>query len=206
MKKIIFSLLIIFTFSKAQFFISENNSIFSDIKAHNIGDVLTVYVMENANASRETEMDNTHRSDAGTSSGITGSLTGFLPVFGASAAITSQQKGSEGTKQNDRLNGKISAIIVGATENGLYEIEGKRIIEVNGEKNIMEVTGMVRSRDIEENNIVYSYKIANASIKYSKGNKKGEMATSRPGKGKRILIWTISGLMTATAFFLSGAS
>ncbi|MCK5684165.1 flagellar basal body L-ring protein FlgH [bacterium] len=205
MKKIIFILIVFYDLAAAQFFITENRSLFSDIKAHTIGDVVTVYIMENANATRETKMNNDSRTDAGTSSGITGSLTGFLPVFGASAALSAAQTGSEGTRQNDRLSGKISAVIIGKTENGLYEIDGKRIMEINGEKNIMEISGLVRSRDIEENNIIYSYKIANASIRYSKGDKMDEITASRPGRFNRIATWSMGGLLTILAFVASGA-
>ncbi len=189
----------------AQFFIGENTSIFSDVKAHGIGDVLTVYVMESANATRESQMDNSSKTDAGASSGISGNLTGFLPVFGASTNIASSQAGSEGTKQNDKLTGKISAVITGVRENGLFEIEGQRLLEVNGEKNIMRITGLVRSRDIEDDNVVYSYKIANASIQYSKGDENNQIEKHRPGFAKRITAWSIIGVSVLLGIFTTGA-
>lgn len=204
-KYILFALLLYGGSCFSQFFVNENNSMFSDIKAHRVGDVLTVYIMESANASRESDQSNSDRTDVGSSAGVTGNLTGFLPVFGSSAAVTSSQSGSEGTRQNDRLTGKISAVITGTTENGLYEIEGQRLLEVNGEKNIMQISGLVRSRDIEENNVVYSYKIANASIVYSKGDEDGNVEKKRPGRVRRIIAWTVSGLLITYGIIGTGA-
>jgi flagellar L-ring protein precursor FlgH len=44
------------------------------------------------------------------------------------------------------------------------------MLEVNGEKNLMKVKGLVRPKDILTDNTVYSYNIANAEIAYKQGN------------------------------------
>ena len=135
---------------------------------------------------------------------ITGSLTGFLPVFGANAGLGNSQSGSKGTKQNDRLTGKISAVIINKLDNGLLEIEGERIVEVNGEKNVMTVSGLVRSKDILDENIIYSYKIANAQIVYKRD---GDSRTDKlkPGTIQKVSSWVLGGLMVTMAIFGSGA-
>ncbi|MCK4689668.1 MAG: flagellar basal body L-ring protein FlgH, partial [Candidatus Marinimicrobia bacterium] len=66
-----------------QFFYSENQSIYSDIKAHNVGDIITVLIVESANASRESKINSSSGSNVATEGAIKGNLTKFLPIFGA---------------------------------------------------------------------------------------------------------------------------
>ena len=205
-KFIKFSLLILIVqpFLYGQFFDLGANSLFSDIKAHSIGDVLTVYIMESANASQQSKKDESQKTENSASGTITGSLTGFLPVFGANAGLGNSHSGSKETKQNDRLTGKISAVIIDKLDNGLLEIEGERLVEVNGERNMMTINGLVRSRDIEDNNIVYSYKIANAKIVYKK-SEDSRLDKLKPGTIQKVSTWVLSGIMITMAIFGSGA-
>lgn len=144
-------------------------SIYADVKAHKIGDLITVLIVETSDASRESKVNSSSKADMALDGGVTGSLTSFLPLFGASSKMESSVDGAEGTEQKDRLTGKISATIVDETENGVFHIQGKRIISVNGEKNTIEIDGYVRDRDITTDNTVYSYNVANANIVYRKG-------------------------------------
>lgn len=156
---------------KAQVFDAANLSIYSDVKAHSVGDVVTVLIVETANASRESKKNSSSNSDVSAGGSVTGdlgTLMGFLPLFGASGSISNSYDGSDGTEQKDRLTGKISATIIEKNENGMLKISGKRIIEVNGERNIMVIEGVVRSRDIMTDNTIYSYNIADAKIIYKK--------------------------------------
>ncbi len=144
-------------------------SLYADVKAHLVGDIITVLIVETSNASRESKVNSSSKSDMAIDGGVTGSLTSFLPLFGAASNIENSQGGTEGTEQKDRLTGKISATITEETENGMFRIQGERIVSVNGEKNTIEIDGLVRDRDITAENTVYSYNVANANIVYRKG-------------------------------------
>jgi flagellar L-ring protein precursor FlgH len=61
------------------------------------------------------------------------------------------------------------------------------VVEVNEEKGIIKISGMIRPLDIQQNNIVYSSSIADAQITYSG---KGVANTAqRPGILARIMNW-----------------
>lgn len=142
---------------------------YTDVKAHKVGDLITVLIVETSNASRESKINSSSKADMALNGAVTGSLTSFLPLFGASSSMSNSMDGSEGTEQKDRLTGKISATIVEETESGVFHIKGKRIISVNGEKNTIEIDGYIRDRDISTDNTIYSYNVANANIIYRKG-------------------------------------
>lgn len=190
MKKILYIGIILITISHldAQT-LGNRQSLFSDIKAHNTGDVITVLVVEHANASRESKVESSSNSDFSASGSAKGNLTDFLPLFGASSKIDNNYDGEEGTEQSEKLTGKISATIVEEPGDGLFRIKGERVLEVNGEQNVMKLEGLVRGRDIHTDNTVYSYNVANAKIVYRKGGLSNKFF--KPGTFQKILTWSL---------------
>lgn len=164
MKKLILFILIIMTAVSAQ----TPGSLYSDIKAKGVGDVVSIIIVESANATRETSNNNSSQSDLSAGGSVSGSLTSLVPDFGLNSSIANSYDGSEGSAQKERLSGRITVRIVEQTDTGLFKLEGQRSVEVNGEENVMELVGYVRPRDIQANNTVFSYNVADAHITYKK--------------------------------------
>lgn len=179
-----------------------SRSLFTDVKAHQVGDVLLVLIMETANASRESKISSSTKSDVALNGSISGTLTDFLPMFGANAAVDNSHNGMEGTEQKERLTGKITATIVERSPNGILYIEGERVVEVNGEKNLMQLSGRVRPKDIRADNSVYSYNVADAQITYRKTGLMNKI--SKPGKIHQLGTWLLgAGLLAAAVIGVS---
>ena len=173
-------------------------SIYSDIKAHNVGDLITVHIIESSNASRESKVNSSSSTDMSMDGSVAGTLTDYLPLFGAASKISNILDGSEGTEQKDQLTGRISVTIMEETENGMFFIKGKRILEVNGEMNTIQLEGYVRERDISTDNTVFSYNIANAEIIYSKGGTLENVVN--PRKVQKWLTWGVGLGLVGLAF------
>ena len=173
-------------------------SIYSDIKAHNIGDLITVHIIESSNASRESKVNSSSSTDMSMDGSVAGTLTDYLPLFGAASKISNILDGSEGTEQKDQLTGRISVTIMEETENGMFFIKGKRILEVNGEMNTIQLEGYIRERDISTDNTVFSYNIANAEIIYSKGGTLENVVN--PRKVQKWLTWGVGLGLVGLAF------
>ena len=173
-------------------------SIYSDIKAHNVGDLITVHIIESSNASRESKVNSSSSTDMSMDGSVAGTLTDYLPLFGAASKISNILDGSEGTEQKDQLTGRISVTIMEETENGMFFIKGKRILEVNGEMNTIQLEGYIRERDISTNNTVFSYNIANAEIIYSKGGTLENVVN--PRKVQKWLTWGVGLGLVGLAF------
>lgn len=176
----------------------STTSIYSDIKAHRVGDLITVHIIESSNALRESKVNSSSATDMSMDGSVAGSLTDYLPLFGASSKISNTSDGSEGTEQKDQLTGRISATIIEENENGMFYIEGKRILEVNGEMNTIKLDGFIRERDISTNNTVFSYNIANANIIYSKGGTLENIVN--PNRVQKWLTWGVGLGLLGLAF------
>lgn len=199
-KNFIIGILIFVSFNilQAQVFEGVRNSMFADIKAHSVGDVITVLVIEQTKSEQNSRTENSNKSSMSANASTSGNITDFLPLFSTNTAINNQYDGREGTEQNEKLVGKITATIVDRTESGALKIEGRRMLEVNGEKNLMEVKGMVRPKDIMTDNTVFSYNIANAEIAYKKGSLNKRFI--KPGTVQRLLTLGIGAGLLALAY------
>ncbi|WP_300731678.1 flagellar basal body L-ring protein FlgH [uncultured Helicobacter sp.] len=80
---------------------------------------------------------------------------------------TSNFQGGGSQNRSESLNATITARIVKVLDNNTYFIHGRREVLVDGEKQILEVSGVVRSFDINKDNVVQSKHIANAKIAYT---------------------------------------
>ena len=154
MKKISISILTLFTLGFGQNSLYTSKSMFTDIKAHDIGDVITVLIAEMSNASRASSANMSASSGIGADGSISGNLSSFIPLFGMSTNISEDHNDDDGTTQTEMVTGKITATIMEKDPNGLLKIEGSRKVNVNGETNIMEISGFVRDRDITSQNTV----------------------------------------------------
>ncbi|MDZ7373225.1 MAG: flagellar basal body L-ring protein FlgH [candidate division KSB1 bacterium] len=162
-------------------------SLFSDYKAFRVGDVVTIYIVEFASGTNETKTGTGKETEISLeSSGGTGALK-FLPMFGAGANARSKFDGKGSTSTTGVLRAKISARVVQVLDNGNLVIEGSREVQVNNEKQVTILSGVVRPEDITADNVVYSYNIADAKITYrGKGVVSGG---SNPSLITRILNW-----------------
>ena len=183
-------------FSQNSLFASK--SLFNDIKGHDVGDVITVLIAEMSNASRESSAKLSTNSQIGADGSVTGNLSSFIPLFGMSTNLAESHDDDEGTSQTELVTGKITATITEKNANGLLKIEGSRKVNVNGETNIMEISGFVRDRDITSQNTVYSYYIANADISYKKTGLENKVG--RTGWVRRTLLIGLSFYLLNTQF------
>ncbi|KAA3617594.1 MAG: hypothetical protein D8M58_01455 [Calditrichaeota bacterium] len=164
MKKTILAVLVLLSIN-----ILSAQSLYSDLKAHEVGDILSVVIVESANASRESSSNSNSNSDMKMDASANGNIASFLPIFGGGSSLSSSYDGGDGTEQKEKLTGRITVRITEKTTGGMYKIQGERTLNVNGEENLMELQGFVRPRDISTNNSVFSYNVADAQITYKKG-------------------------------------
>jgi flagellar L-ring protein precursor FlgH len=75
-------------------------------------------------------------------------------------------QGSGTQQRNETFQTTISARIVKVLKNGNYFIMGTREIYVDGQKQIIEISGVIRPQDIASDNTIDSKYIADAKIAY----------------------------------------
>lgn len=166
---------------------ASNVSLFSDIKSSHVGKGVTVLVMEYAQASNVAKTENKKKSNHNVKVSAGNGLFSFMPDMSLGGDLQNDFRGDAKTSKRGMLKAKIAARIIGKNEAGDYIIEGRRVIEINNEKETYVLSGSVRPEDIMADNTVYSYNIYDAHIVYSG---KGEVSRGqRAGILTRLLQW-----------------
>jgi flagellar L-ring protein precursor FlgH len=157
---------------------SGSVSMLSDKRAHSVGDILTIIVQENNTASKD------NSTKTAKSSGVDASISTFLYSPAASGLLTKKGQlpalklngkqdftGGGQINNSERLTARIAVNVVDVLPNGNLVIEGTKQISFSGETQDAVLRGVVRNEDVLSNNSVYSYNIADATIRYvSKGS------------------------------------
>lgn len=183
---------------------AQQRSLYSDIKAHRVGDVITIILTENISGSSNSDANTASNSSGSASSGVSSNFVPFKPVFGADVNVDYNSDERVSANQQQLLRGTISVRIEEVEENGDLFVSGTRSTEINGELHKMTVNGYVRPSDINDANQVLSYRIANADISYLK---KGGIRETRNklGIGRKI-VWGAVGVLTGVAIFMFGGN
>lgn len=146
----------------------------AEAKAYRVGDVLTVVVQEAASASAAAD------SSAQRRSGLAAQLsTHRNGPYSANVSATTDSDGGGRTQRSGRLLATLSVKVTGLTASGDLMVEGQQLLLLNGERQLISLSGVVRPRDVGENNVVSSSRLADARIEF---DGEGFIADkSRPG-------------------------
>ncbi|QSX36090.1 flagellar basal body L-ring protein FlgH [Shewanella sedimentimangrovi] len=144
-------------------------SLYSDIRAHRVGDIITVVLTESTQAKKSANNEIKKSSDISVNplyaGGKNATINGIPLDFGASdSADTSREAGAD---QSNSLKGNISANVMQVLNNGNLVIRGEKWITINNGDEFIRVTGIVRAQDIRPDNTIDSTRVANARIQYS---------------------------------------
>lgn len=132
----------------------------SDRRAYRVGDILTVLVVENSSASATSGTS----TDKGNDTGIRFLSPNSQKNY--SLGINESFDGGGRIARTGRLLAQISVAVTAIDNTGDLKIKGEQLIEINGEKQSINLEGRVRPRDIDEQNTVLSNRIAEAKLTY----------------------------------------
>ncbi len=156
-------------------------SMYADIRAHSVGDIVTVIVTESQKTSnkndnsREKEMTVGGTID-GTNTPAPGNrdddhfwhrLARKIPLFGAEIKGKSELERKNNTKNESLLSLAISAQVVNVMPNGNLVVHGRKSLIVSNDRIILQVSGIIRPYDITKDNTVRSSQLADAHISYT---------------------------------------
>ena len=165
----------------------QSQSLFTDIKANQVGDVLTVIISEQSRASNQVQTKTEKSSSHDVTGGPGIGTLDFLPLFGVKGETKSSHDGKGQNIRNGSLKARMSVTVVAIKDNGDLVVEGTRTVTVSGDKETISLSGVVRQRDVLPGNTIESYLIADAEISYT--GKGAASAGSRPGFITRFFNW-----------------
>jgi flagellar L-ring protein FlgH len=154
-----------------------SRSMVADKRGAEIGDILTVVVQESTTTSKDNSTKTSKQ--ASMDAAITSFLyspggSGLLTKGGQMPALKYNSKndfsGGGTINNNERIIGNIAVRVVDKLPNRNLVIEGSRETAFSGEQQTIVLRGVVRPEDVAANNTLYSYNIADATIRFvSKG-------------------------------------
>ena len=185
--------------------------LFFDEKASNVGDLVTVLIIEQTEAEGDarTETDSDRQTAVGLSSQVgfqklvASPIQGLLSVFGFNPDGTGVDQGEtlnvvqssmqneftgEGmTSRSGSFTGIITCRVVGVLPNGILHIRGRRSVVVNHEAQYISLEGLVRREDLTIENSVLSNSVAEMRLSYDGMGVLDDK--QRPGFMSRVLDW-----------------
>jgi flagellar L-ring protein precursor FlgH len=171
------------------------DTLFTYRRAARVGDLITVVIAEESNASRDanTSLSRSSSMDAGVGAlfGLMKALKRAHPSLDPSKLLSAMTKNDfEGkglTQRSGKLKATVTSRIKKVLPNGDFFIEGHKVVMVNDEESHIYVSGVVRPSDVQADNSVRSERVADMQVEYTG---RGPVADKqRPGWFSRILDW-----------------
>jgi flagellar L-ring protein precursor FlgH len=146
------------------------NSLYSDVTARQIGDIITVVLSENTAATKSANTT-TSRETTADLQPITGLAGNAINIGGESIQLgldsSNDFSGDAAANQTNSLQGAISVTVVDVLPNNNLVVRGEKWMTLNHGDEYIRLTGIVRPLDINPDNQIESTRIANARIQYS---------------------------------------
>ena len=152
-------------------FKTNGNGLFaSDIRARDVGDILTVALNETFAATKAQTAASAKNDTFGVTlpTGLPNILTGGYDknAAGLNAGTARSFSGSGTAAQSNSLTGLLTVTVTRVFDNGNMEIAGQKKLTLNNGDEYVRLTGLIRPEDISATNTVQSNRIADAEIVY----------------------------------------
>ena len=143
--------------------------LYSDRRARDVGDLLTITLLENTTAttSANTATNKESNLSIGTPSIFGAPVTlGGKDVLSATASGKRDFTGKGNSAQSNRLQGSVTVTVVQRLPNGNLVVQGQKNLRLNQGDELVQVQGIVRPGDIAPDNSIPSSRVAEARIVY----------------------------------------
>jgi flagellar L-ring protein precursor FlgH len=177
-----------------------DNPLFSDRKAMRVNDIVTVLISETASASSTSAKSMKSSNNTALGAGVmtpgvnanlirpTESIVNKVNALGNVGFASESSKNFSGSGSNTRdekFSTTVTARVVKVLQNGHYFIVGNRELLIDGEKQIVQLSGVISPYDIDKNNQIESKYISDAKILF---NTQGDLKRGTiQGWGTRVI-------------------
>ena len=140
----------------------ESRNIFSDRKASQVGDIVTVIISETASMTSTKDSSNSKSGKQNLDAGL--GIFDFLAAASASQNDSFSAKGS--ATNSNTARGTITVTVTDVAPNGNLIVEGTQSIWNNKNEHKITLQGIIRPEDITYRNTIPSNKVAEATVKF----------------------------------------
>jgi len=137
-----------------------------DPKAYRLNDLVTIMINENLSAlssgTTKTQRASTAAASVGALGHKFGGSSALANLINLGGSTTLDGEGS--TMRQTSLTTTISARVAGVLPNGYLVVEGGKTVEVNGERQVIVVRGVIRPIDLAQDNSIQSGLLAQMEV------------------------------------------
>jgi len=155
--------------------------LFENVVAHRVGDTVTINLIESTAAQKSSSTSTSKN----TTADLPAPLFGGAPLtidgkeISASMGTGNTFEGSGDSSLSNKLQGNVTVTVAKRLANGNLVVRGQKWIEINQGREFVRIQGVIRPIDIQPDNSIPSYKVADATIAYGA---RGALAdANRPG-------------------------
>lgn len=136
----------------------------SDRRDFHLGDIVTILVDEYTLTSLDKQVN--ARESRQRTLGLGISTPTSTKQFGINSNNDNQSQNSGLDARTNRLTTEMSARVVAISPNGVMQVKGAKTINVEESKVNLTLSGWVRTQDVSPQNLVDSYRLADAQLDY----------------------------------------
>lgn len=190
--------------NKGSLYSVQGTSLFADKKDLQVGDIIQIIIDEDTSSKSNNKRELSSNRDNSLGGGLfaatgtntlsggmqnaTGKLNSNLGVdFGTNSSTS--DKGSVKTQLDETFTTTVSAIIEETYQNGNYYIKGKKEMLIEGQKQEVIISGVIRPYDITSDNSINSSQIANLKLLYDKNGTEADILETPWGLKVVRTIW-----------------
>ena len=141
--------------------------LFEDQRPRNIGDILTIMIAENINATKSSGANTNRQGNTDFNVPTAGFLGGLFAKANLSATGANKFAATGGASAANTFNGTITVTVTSVLPNGNLVVSGEKQMLINQGNEFVRFSGVVNPNTISGANSVYSTQVADAKIEYS---------------------------------------
>lgn len=190
--------------NKGSLYSMQGTSLFADKKDLQVGDIIQIVISEDLTSKSNNKRELTSTRDNSLGGGLAGA-TGTNTLSGVTSNVANKlnanlgvnfstnsstsDKGKVNSQLDETFATTISAIIEETYQNGNYYIKGKKEMLIEGQRQEIIVSGVIRPYDISSDNSINSSQIADLKLLYDKNGTESDILETPWGLKFMRAIW-----------------
>ena len=156
----------------------HDRPLFENAIARRVGDTITINLLENTTAQKSSSTTTAKKTAVDVSAPTIG---GKVPIKELALGMGSNNTfgGSGDSALSNKLQGNVTVTVAKRLSNGNLVVRGQKWIGINQGREFVRIQGIIRPIDIQPDNSIPSYKVADATISY--GGQGALADANRPG-------------------------
>jgi flagellar L-ring protein precursor FlgH len=170
----------------------NDRPLFEDRRARNVGDILTITILESTTGSRSTTgassssntiAGSTPNINTPSTGGAAGALVSLLKPISVNSSSSNKSATSGTGAGSETLTGSISVTVVEVLANGNLVVSGEKQVSLNNSDDYIRFSGVVNPTDISNLNVVQSTRVADAHVEFKNAGAMSEIMNDTKALG-----------------------